>query len=289
MSDKIVVTSATGTVGTEVVMQLAAINASVVALTHRNGNAAKNEKLPPGVVPVGVDFNDPTSLTDALQGAGKLMLISPYAANQIELARTVVEAAKAAGVGHMVVLSGYNVEDKPERIAIGQTLYEQEQLVLGSGIPCTFLRACSFMQNFINYYPPQPDGNLYMPVGEAKMNFVDVRDIARVAVLVLTEPGHENKIYRLATVSHSITEIAQTLSQVTGRPYRYVDVPPAAVQAGMEQYGVPNWMITQNLELYAAVKSGRYTQTSPDFMTVTGRQPTDLATFFTDYRAAFAG
>ena len=101
------------------------------------------------------------------------------------------------------VLSGYNVEDNP-RIAIGQKLYTQEQLVRQSGIPFTFLRACSFMQNYINYYPPQPDGNFYMPVGDQKMNFVDVRDIARVAVLALTQPGHQNQVYRLATVSHTI-------------------------------------------------------------------------------------
>lgn len=288
MSNKIIVSSATGTVGTEVVKQLAAVNAPVVALTHRNGDAAKNGKLPAGVPIVAVDYNDLTSLSDALRGATKLMLISPYAANQIELARNLVEAAKVSGLAHIVVLSGYNVEDKP-KIAIGQKLFEQEQMVRASGIPYTFLRACSFMQNFINYYPPQPDGNFYMPIGNQHMNFVDVRDIARVAVLALTQSGHQNQIYRLATVSHPIAEVAQALSQVTGRSYQYVDVPPTAVQAGMEQYGVPAWMITENLELYAAAKAGQYTKTTPDVETLTGQKPIDITTFFTDYQASFGG
>jgi uncharacterized protein YbjT (DUF2867 family) len=145
------------------------------------------------------------------------------------------------------------------------------------------------MQNLINYYPPRPDGNFYLPVGEAKMSFVDARDIARVAVLALTEPGHEEKTYRLATVSHSLGEVAQTLSRVIGRPYQYVGVPPSVVQAGMEQYGVPPWMIAENLELFAAVKAGLAGITAPDFATVTGRTPTDLSTFFADYRVAFGG
>jgi hypothetical protein len=55
----------------------------------------------------------------------------------------------------------------------------------------------------------------------------------------------------------------------------------------MEQYGVPAWMIGENLELYAAAKAGFYTKTAPDFQALTGQPPTDLVTFFADHRAAF--
>lgn len=287
-NNQIVVTSAGGTVGTEIVTQLAGIGAPVVALTHRNGNPAKNEKLPTGVPIVAVDYNDPASLTDALRGATKLVLITPGVPNQADLSRIIVNAARAQGVGHIVVLSGLNVESESLGIIAGR-LAAQEQAVRESGIPYTFLRAGHFMQNLINFYPPQPDGNFYLPVGDAKMNFVDARDIARVAVLALTQPGLENKIYRLATVSHTLADVARTLSQVTGRAFQYVDVPPAVVQAGMEQYGVPAWMITENLELFAATKAGLADRTSPDYEQVTGRKPTDLALFFSDHRAAFGG
>ncbi len=76
--------------------------------------------------------------------AGKLMLISPYTHDQVQLAGHLLKSAQAHGIGHIVVLSGYNVEDE-EMPEIGKKRYAQEQLVRESGIPYTFPRACNFI------------------------------------------------------------------------------------------------------------------------------------------------
>jgi uncharacterized protein YbjT (DUF2867 family) len=186
-----------------------------------------------------------------------------------------------------VVLSGYNVEDE-EMPEIGKKLYAQEQLVRESGIPYTFLRACNFMQNFINYYPPQPDGNIYLPMGQRRMNLIDARDIARLAVKALTEPGLENKAFRLATASHTIEEIAGMLSQATGKTICYVDVPSEALRSGLESAGVPEWMIGENLQLLDFAKAGRYEKTTPVFEQQTGRPPVSFAQFARDHKDAYA-
>ena len=288
MNGTIFVTSATGTVGSEVVKQLAAHGHSVIAAAHLNGNPAKKQKIHlPNVEVTEVDYQRPATLGAAMAKAEKLMLISPYTSDQVQLARNIVEEAKKNGIRQIVVLSGFNVEDEP-KIDIGRKLYEQEQIVVASGIPYTFLRACSFMQNFINYYGPQPDGNIYLPVGGSRMNFVDARDIARVAVKALTEPGHENQIYRLATVVHTVAEAAQVLAEATGKTIHYVDVPAEALQSGMAQAGVPEWMIGENLELFAAAKAGAYEKTAPDFETVTGTKPISFQQFARDHQAAYA-
>jgi uncharacterized protein YbjT (DUF2867 family) len=288
MNEAILVTSATGTVGREVVKQLAEQGAQVVAAAHQNGNAAKLAHIRvPGVAVVEVDYRRPESLAEAMSRVGELMLISPYTHDQVQLAEHIVKSAQAQGIRHMVVLSGYNVEDE-EMPEIGKKLYAQEQLVRESGIPYTFLRACNFMQNFINYYPPQPDGNIYLPMGESRMNLIDARDIARLAVKALTEPGLENKAFRLATASHTLEEISGMLSQATGKMIRYVDVPPEALRSGMESAGVPEWMIGENLQLLDFAKAGRYEKTTPVFEQQTGRSPISFAQFARDYKDAFA-
>jgi uncharacterized protein YbjT (DUF2867 family) len=214
-------------------------------------------------------------------------MLTPYNPEQKQIAHTIATAALRKGISHIVLLSGFNVTDK-KPIEIARALMAGEEAVKATGIPYTFLRACSFMQNFINYYGPQPDGNIYMPVGDTKMNFIDGRDIAQVAAIALTQNGHENKAYRLATVAHTIEEIAGLLSQATGKTIRYVDLPADAIAQGMRQYGVPGWMIEQNLELYAAAKEGRYTQTTKDFELVTGKTPISFAEFASEHSEHFS-
>jgi uncharacterized protein YbjT (DUF2867 family) len=287
MNSKIIVTGATGTVGSEVVKALQKKGANLVAALHTGGHVEKREKLGTQTLTFAeIDYSQPYTLDEAFEPGAKLFMLTPYNPEQKQIAHTIARAALRNAISHIVLLSGFNVTDE-KPIEIARSLLAGEEAVKATGIPYTFLRACSFMQNFINYYGPQPDGNIYMPVGNAVMNFIDARDIAEVAATALTENGHENKAYRLATVAHTIEEIAALLSKATGKTINYVDVPAEAISQGMRQYGVPEWMIEQNLELYAAAKEGRYTQTSPDFERVTGKRPISFEDFANDYSVHF--
>lgn len=288
MNNKIIVTGATGTVGREVIKALQKKGANIVAALHKGSGAEKREKLgTKNLIFAEIDYSQPQTLNEVFEPGAKLFMLTPYNPEQKQIASTIARAALRKGISHIVLLSGFNVTDE-KPIEIARSLIAGEEAVEVTGIPYTFLRACSFMQNFINYYGPQPDGNIYMPVGNVAMNFIDVRDIAEVAAIALTQNGHENKAYRLATVAHTIEEIAALLSKATGKTIRYVDVPADAIAQGMRQYGVPEWMIEQNLELYAAAKDGRYSQTTNDFELVTGKTPISFADFAHDYSGHFS-
>lgn len=288
MTSKIIVTGASGTIGREVVRALQKRGANIVAALHKGSRAEKREKVgTQNLTFAEIDYSQPQTLEEVFEPGAKLFMLTPYNPEQKQIASTIASAALRKGISHIVLLSGFNVSDE-KPIEIARSLMAGEEAVKATGIPYTFLRACSFMQNFINYYGPQLDGNIYMPVGDTKMNFIDGRDIAEVAAITLSQNGHENKTYRLATVAHTIEEIAGLLSQATGKTIRYVDLPADAIAQGLRQYGVPEWMIEQNLELYAAAKEGRYTQTTKDFELVTGKTPISFADFARDNSGHFS-
>ena len=91
--------------------------------------------------------------------------------------------------------------DAEPGIIIGRLHRQEEKIIEGSGIPYNFLRPGAFMQNFVNYFGEtiKNQNAFYFPAGEGKVSFVDVRDIASVAVVFLTknDTKYENKAYSI--------------------------------------------------------------------------------------------
>src|SRR5438094_9573203 len=112
--------------------------------------------------------------------------------NEVEMVNAFVDAAKRAGVRHIVKLSLIGVDAGP-RFMLGEWHAANEQHIRESGLAFTFLRPNSFMQNFITYFPPR-NGAIYLPWGTGTASFVDTRNIASVAAEVVTSDGHEEKI-----------------------------------------------------------------------------------------------
>ena len=114
----------------------------------------------------------------------------------------------------------------------------------------TILRPNFFLQNLLTMTAMVQQGTLYVPAGEGKAPFVDVRDIAAVAASCLTETGHEGKIYEVTgPISIGYSDIAATLSQVLGRTINYVDIPVAAAKSSMLEMGMPAWLADALKEL----------------------------------------
>src|SRR5207248_7969217 len=153
-----------------------------------------------------------------------------------------VDAAKHASVRRIVKLSAIGVGGEIQ-FTVGKRHAANEQHIRESGVAFTFLRPNSFMQNFITYFPPR-NGAIYLPWGNGTASFVDTRDIASVAAKALTSHGHGGRIYTLTgPATLGIAEVALILSEVTGREFKYVDVPEAAARDGMLQAGVPPWQV----------------------------------------------
>ncbi|MCJ8164000.1 SDR family oxidoreductase [Pontibacter sp. E15-1] len=289
MHTTILVTGATGTVGKETVIQLSLANNARVRAGVHSIIKGENLKRLPGVEVVEMDFKDPESLHAAFTHADKLFLITPFAAEQFEMARTLVDEAKNAGVKHIVKLSVLGAEEEPG-IHLGRWHREIEEYIEQSGIPYTFLRPGPFMQNYANFETEniQSEGRFYQPTGNGKVSCIDVRDIAAVAVEVLTGPGHEGKAYNLTgPEALSNQEVAEIFSEVTGKKVEFVDVPESAAKDAMVQHHMPEWMADAMLELQRMCKENRYSATTDTVQKLTGRPPHTFRKFAEDYKECF--
>jgi uncharacterized protein YbjT (DUF2867 family) len=200
----------------------------------------------------------------------------------VELANAFVDAAKRAGVRHVVKLSAIGADAAPP-FTVGKWHAANEQHIRESGLGFTFLRPNSFMQNFTTYFPPR-DGAIYLPWGNGTASFVDTRDLASVAANVLTSDGHEGKIYTLTgPVALGIADVARILTGAAGRDIHYVDVPEAAARNGMLQAGIPKWQVDALMELHAINKQNRWSAVTSDVEKVTGQDATDFAQFARDH------
>jgi uncharacterized protein YbjT (DUF2867 family) len=132
------------------------------------------------------------------------------------------------------------------------------------------------------------NGAIYLPWGNGTASFVDTHNIASVAAEVLTSDGHEEKIYTLTgPAALGIAEVAEILSEVASREFKYVDVPEDAARDGMLQAGAPKWQVEALMELHAINKKNCWSAVTSDIEKVTGTPPTDFAQFARDHVEKF--
>ena len=283
MAKKTLVTGATGTIGREVTKYLAAQGVSTRAGVRDRTKARK--QFGDEIELVAFAFEDKRLFADALEDVEKVFLLPPLMPNQVQVTNAFVDAAQNAGVRHIVKLSANGVET--ETFTVGEWHAANERHIRNSDLAFTFLRPNSFMQNFINYFPPR-DGVIYLPWGNAKASFVDARDIATVAVRALTNEGHKNKVYTLTgPAALSIDEVARTLSHAADREIKYVDVPESAARDAMLNAGMAEWQVDLLMELHAINKQSRWSTITPDVQEVTGKPPIDVREFARDHADKF--
>jgi uncharacterized protein YbjT (DUF2867 family) len=240
MARTILVTGATGTVGSDVLRLLTGREGIQVRAAVRDLNKGASLAAP-SVDPVWFDYNKPESLSPACRGAASIFLVAPLTPDGVPQALALLLAAQEAGVKHVVKLSvTHSVRDT----TVGQWHAAIDDPLKKSTLPWTILRPGGFMQNFVEGSAPQPDGGMYLPVGTAKAAFIDTRDIAVVAAKALTEPGHAGKEHELTGLEPlAYSEVASIMSEVSGRPIRFVDVPECAVRQAMPGQHMPDWMV----------------------------------------------
>src|SRR5947209_1295162 len=217
----ILVTGATGLNGSELVHRLSARGVPVRALVRSVAKAQRFSALPQVEIVQG-DMARPETLSEALRGVERAMLISSSDPAMLEVQSNFIEAARKAGVKHVVKLSGIMPDiDTPFRFA--RMHGEIEQRLEASGMAFTHLRAGEFMQAYFRQVPSIiSKGALFLPMEDAKIASIDV---AEVAATMLTSAGHEGKIYPLTgPEALSMAEVSERLSATTGKSIRYVNV-----------------------------------------------------------------
>ena len=279
MPKVILVTGATGTVGSQVLGELAGRDGVLVRAAVRD--LSKSAKIAGDrVEPVLFDYGKPETFASACAGADAVFLVAPFSPAGVEQAVAFIQAAKTAGVSHIVKLS---VTRSVSGITVGRWHAAIDLALKNSGVAWTLLLPAGFMQNFVEGSAPRPDGNLYLPVGDSKAAFIDTRDIASVAAKALTEPGHESNEYTLtgpAAITHH--EVAAAISQAAGRPIRFVNVPEEAARQAMAAH-MPPWLVDVIVELAAWTRSGGGAQVTNTVPELLGRPARSFAEFAKDY------
>ena len=283
----IFVTGATGTIG----------SATLKALTDKPGVTVKAAvrkdsfgKLPQAknIAPVDFDWAKPQAFADALKGVDAAFLITPVAEDSDTYAQAFIDAAKKAGVKHIVKLSSAGADAEPG-IFLTRLHRKAERMLEASGLGHTHLRPAMFAENLVNYWPPQKDGNIYVPFGDGKVAYVSSEDVGAAAAAILLDPARHNGKAYLLTGSRAVgtDEAAALLAKATGRTIRYVDVPPEAARKSMIDAHTPAWMADGFIELFGLAKAGWLGAVTTDLETLIGRKPTSLESFVERRRAAW--
>ena len=301
MAETILVTGATGTVGSEVVKQLLSAKGKrkeediIVKAAARSADDSTFRNLK--VQAIELDFNNRGTLSVALRGVDKLFLLTPFQSNMVDLTSNLVNEAKNSGVKYIVKQSVLGA-DAEQAITPSRLHRQAENVIEESGIPFTFLRPNFFMQNFVTFYSNfiKTQGAFYVPAGDAKASFVDVRDIAAVAVQALSgslsskngESKHMGKAYDITGgEALSYGEAAEILSKELGKKVNYVNISDEDARKGMKDMGADEWTINSMTELFGVTRAGYLSEISPAVEQVTGKKPITFSQFVRDYAGAF--
>jgi uncharacterized protein YbjT (DUF2867 family) len=209
----ILVTGATGNVGSEPVDQLVAAAVPVRALIR-----SPETRLPNGVQPHVGDLNKPESVNPALQGVKGMFLLSGY-----RHMPALLECARAAGVERVVLLSGGSAVASDLDNAISRYMLASEEAVRGSGLAWTVLRPFAFMSNAFRWLPQLRASDVVkLPFAQVANAAIDPYDIARVAATALLDGGHDGHAYRLSGPESLLPgDQVRVLGEVLGRDLRF--------------------------------------------------------------------
>jgi uncharacterized protein YbjT (DUF2867 family) len=282
----ILVTGATGTVGSEVVKRLSAHGIKARAVTRDLRKAEANSL--PHIEFVQGDFDDPQSMRRACSGVDRAFLLTNSTERAEEQQIAFVRVAQQSGLRHIVKLSQLHADpSSPQRFLRYHGVVEAA--IQAASLTFTFLRPNLYMQGLLNFQQSiQQKSAFFAPAADACISAVDVRDLADVAVAALTKAEHENKIYSL-TGPDALTfaEMAQKLSRAVGRTITFVDVPPESMRAALAGLGFPPWQADGLIEEFAMYRRGEATTVEPGVAEALGRPARSFDEFARDYAPVF--
>lgn len=279
MEQKILVTGATGNIGSEIVKQLKSKNANFIAGT------TKGETIE-GVKTIKTDFSDEESLRTAMKGIDTLFLLLPSHPEAINWGKNVIEIAKESGIKYIVRSSGMFANMNSD-LLIEKTLGTTDEDVKNSGINYTITAPSSFMQNFstqmVNDYK---NGMIYQAADDAKISWVDVRDIAAVNVeALLNAEKYENQTLKITgSESFNYKEAINKMNSILKKETKYIAIPNEAASKAMADMHFPPFIIDLLISLNDSIKVGHFVETTHIIEEVTGKKPITFNQFVSDHK-----
>jgi NAD(P)H dehydrogenase (quinone) len=230
-----------------------------------------------GAVALTCSYGNPVASREALAGVQTLFMVSAAeSADRLDQHRTFVDAARSAGVRHIVYTS-FAAAAADSIFTLGRDHYATEQHIRAAGLDFTFLRD-NFYLDFADELVGE-DGVIRGPAADGRMAAVARSDIARTAAVVLQDPtAHRDRTYELTgPEAISLAEVAALLSIARGRPVTFHDETVPEAYASRRKWGAPDWQNDAWVSTYTAIAAGALQHVSEDITTITGQPPLSLA------------
>lgn len=283
--EKILVLGGTGRVGGGVSAGLLGGGYRVRVVTRHALPAMTN-----GIDYVRGDIRDKAVQVAAFAGVDRVFLASGDALDQEAIETAAVEGAKAAGVGHVVKLSAHAAGWTPP-LSVGIAHRAIEQRLQASGIAWTILRPVFFQQTLLMFADEiRASGRFTVPMRRGRVSFVDIRDVAAVAVECLGKPQHFGQIYELTgPEALTLADVAAEISRVTARIVRHRPIPPYVARIMLPlAAGIPRWQTKLLVDLFQKLELDWEAGITTDVERVSGRPPRRLSAFIDECSNAFA-
>lgn len=276
---RILLTGVSGNVGSAVYHYLREQNKNIVLGVRR---PQQYDHEPSLVEVVYFDFADITSYDTALQNIDKVFLVRPPHLTNIDIIfKPFINKCIAHNIKHIVFLSLLGIEKNPF-----PPHHKIEKLIEKSGLTYTFIRPSFFMQNLSTTHAEDilEHNDLFIPSGNAKISFIDTRDIGEIIGKTLIEEGHLNKKYTI-TGPKAITyyEAAQIMTKELNRKITYSNPSLLTFRKEMIKRGVQKEFATVMMILYLTTKLGLANKVTDDARLLLGRAPNSFEKFVVDY------
>lgn len=276
----VVVTGATGHLGRLVVEALLArgVDPAEVVATGRRTEAVA-DLAGRGVRVALADYDEPASLDAAFAGADRLFLASgTEVGRRLGQHRNAVDAAVRAGIGHVVYTSASHADTAP--LPVNPDHKATEEALAASSVAWTALRNNWYSEGYLGDLALARDTGLVVSATDGGRVASAARaDFAEAAAVVLTEPGHEGKVYELAgDVAWDYDELAAILTELTGRTVTHLKVTPEERRAGLIEAGLAAPVAEFVTAIDTAIAGGALADTSGDLARLIGRPTTPLRT-----------
>lgn len=286
--NKLLVTGASGQLG-QMVLNL------LIKQGHKNLIATTRHKdklqtfSDQGVDVREADFNQPESLTKAFAGASRLLLISTDAIGaRVEQHKNAINAAKAAGVKHIIYTSWPKAETSAALVSADHIA--TENLIKQSGLSYTILRNSLYAENLLGSLSNAFQmGTFYGATGNTKAAYVSKKDCALAAAGALSHEDYSNKILDVTgPQAYSYEEIVKMASQEVGKNIPYVDLSPEDLKQGLTKSGLPENWADLFVSFDVAIKNGDVEKISDAALVLTGQVPQNLKEFLKENKNLIA-
>lgn len=283
---KVLVTGATGNVGSHVVGELISRGVYVRALVRDPARA--NARLHYAAERATGDFADPSSLTHALKGIDAAFILTPNSPHQFEHEKNVIDAVAAAGVRRVVKFSSIGAEPGAplEFWDVQGRLQEHARRAIPSA---TIVRSNFHMSALLwAAETVKAAGQIFAPAAGAHIAMIDPRDVAEAIAVLLTSGAQDGEALPFSG-PQAITydQVAEALTRVAEKPVVFIPVPDDAAYAGMIGSGMPEWLAGNLVTLFGLLRGGAASEVTDTFERVVGRAPRTFADWAADHASAF--